>query len=483
MTTESNLTLAALASATMPNIAMSGISDGEQLAAQDIAAGIRTAVIRDTSGHLYDVIAAARQQGKKLLKSQVRAALALSRARETAGLGFSIERIVSFEAGDDKEASTGTTGVVMAAHCDGHPRKLSALTIDECMAVGTAIGAIHRMRPNFLKDESYPCYSTDQIHQQLTGWIRTLSKAGHIPREITSSWAQIVETEGLWSFSTCTVHGGFHDGDIIFNGSNLTGIHRWQNMQMNDPARDLAWIFAKLDEEHRNALLSSYGRMMGSRLDSLIMLRANLWLQMETVSDLIQALDSANNDAIVTFRAEVERLAHQIAMKHVDIQKVPAHRDPNAGAPSTITVGSLLASGDDSDASRHEARHAYKGDESSRPANINGISGSTGTTGQEHHPTPNHAVVSPEDSLRDKSAAPQAPESTRHSDNAGTSQSVDSANRLGDHNDLNMDDHPTEVVQAAEVANRHQQEQETIVIPVQKLHDAVGEHNQTKDNS
>ncbi|MFT8704795.1 phosphotransferase [Bifidobacterium aquikefiricola] len=437
MTIESNLTLAALASATMPNIAVSGISDGEQLSAQDIAAGIRTAVIRDTSGRLYDVIAAAKPQGKKLLKSQVQAAQALSRARETAGLGFSIERIVSYQAGDNPNASTGSTAVVMAAHCEGHPRKLGALTIDECMAVGTAIGAIHRMRPNFLKDESYPCYATEHIHKQLTGWIRTLAKAGHIPQEITSSWAQIVETEGLWSFNTCMVHGGFHDGDIIFNGSNLTGIHRWQNMQMNDPARDLAWIFAKLDEEHRNALLSSYGRMMGSRLDSLIMLRANLWLQMEKVSDLIQALDSANNDAIVTFRAEVERLAHQIAMKNVDMPKAPVHRNPNPDAPSTITVGSLLASESGSDASHNDAAAASQ----SVPQSVS-------------QPAP-HAL--------------------------------NAAEQLDKRSDLNSDnhpdDHPTEVVQAAEVTDRHQQDLETIVIPVQELHDAVGEHNQTKDNS
>ena len=69
-------------------------------------------------------------------------------------------------------------------------------------------------------------------------------------------------------------------------------------MQVNDPARDLAWIFAKLDENHRNALLSAYGRMLGNRLDDLIMLRANLWLQMEQVGDFISALNKADNAKI-----------------------------------------------------------------------------------------------------------------------------------------------------------------------------------------
>ena len=91
---------------------------------------------------------------------------------------------------------------------------------------------------------------------------QALRQAGHVPQEITTSWANILETDGLWSFSTCPVHGGLRDGDVLFSGSSITAVTNWQDMQVNDPARDLAWIFAKLDENHRNALLSAYGRML-----------------------------------------------------------------------------------------------------------------------------------------------------------------------------------------------------------------------------
>ena len=121
-------------------------------------------------------------------------------------------------------------------------------------------------------------------------------------------------------------------------------------MQVNDPARDLAWIFGKLDESHRNAVLSAYGRMMGSRLDDLIMLRANLWLQMEQVGDFIQALNRADNNRIMQFKAQVERLAHQLGV--ISRDTTPSTAAPAAGAtaksssPSTITVGTLLREDD-----------------------------------------------------------------------------------------------------------------------------------------
>ena len=171
-----------------------------------------------------------------------------------------------------------------------------------------------------------------------------------MPQEITNSWARIIETEGLWSFSTCMVHGGFSDGDFLFSGSAITAVTNWQDMQVNDPARDLAWIFGKLDESHRNAVLSAYGRMMGSRLDDLIMLRANLWLQMEQVGDFIQALNRADNNRIMQFKAQVERLAHQLGV--ISRDTTPSTTAPAAGAtaksasPSTITVGTLLREDD-----------------------------------------------------------------------------------------------------------------------------------------
>ncbi len=83
-------------------------------------------------------------------------------------------------------------------------------------------------------------------------------------------------------------------------------------MQINDPALDLAWIFSKLDETHRNAVISAYGRILGNLIDDLIMLRANLWVQMDQVGDFIQALKQGDNASIMQFKPQVDRLAHQL---------------------------------------------------------------------------------------------------------------------------------------------------------------------------
>ena len=342
------LTLAALASAAMPEVPMTGARDCDQLSSLDRAQGVDCAVVQDATGNVYDVWATSSEAGKRRLAARVKAAQALADAKEMAAMGFRVERILAYQPGERADGPTGTTAVAVMTHCPGRIRPLHLLTMNECTAAGTAIGAIHRVRPDFLKTHGYPAFSTAQIAAQLRGWIKRLRMDGHVPKEITNSWASIVSTDGLWSFETCTVHGGFSDGDLLYTGSGLSGVYGWQDMQINDPARDLAWIFAKLDGSRRNAVIAAYGRMMGARLDDLIMLRANLWLQMEQVGDFITALDHADNERIIQFKAQVERLAQQLGDHEQDQRTRRQQQTPSpspAGAPSTITVGTLL--GDD----------------------------------------------------------------------------------------------------------------------------------------
>ena len=357
----------------MPEVQFAGTRQSEQVNATDTAAGISHAVVQDISGKLYDVFISADNKGRKRLRDRARAAWTLEHSKDLAALGFAYDAMLTFIPGkrEGEENNTAAANaenaanaansanikqpmrnmssiisdendddtVLICEHLEGSARDLRLLTTDDCANVGTAIGAIHRLRPSFVTRGKYPAFTTGQIRAQLTGWIKRLRQAGHIPTEITDSWSRVLETEGLWSFETCPVHGGFVDGDILFSGSTITAVTNWQGMQINDPARDLAWIFAKLNEQRRNAVLSAYGRMMGSRLDSLIMLRANLWLQMEQVGDFIQALQRADTTSIMRFKAQVERLAHELSR----ISNAQAAKTHSAGSPaSTITVGTLL---------------------------------------------------------------------------------------------------------------------------------------------
>lgn len=423
--------LAALASAVMPDISVAGVRASNQGNATDEARGIDHAVVQDSSGRLYDVHASDTEAGRKHLRGRIKAAQALQRAKEPAALGFAVDRVLASSDGDDEHGPTGTTAVMVSPHFDGMSRPLDLLTLDDCASVGTAIGAIHRLNPAFIPQEHYPAYATGQIRAQLVAWIKRLRQAGHIPQEITSSWTAVLDTDGLWSFSTCLVHGGFHDGDILFSGSTITSIVNWQDMQINDPARDLAWIFGKLDEPHRNAVLAAYGRMLGSRLDSLIMLRANLWLQMEQVGEFIQALSDADSQKIIQFKAQVERLAHQLSLATGSRSPAASIHRSDGKPPSTITVGTLLDAGERRDAMlREEARRKAAAQEADNTNDASAQAGNAGNgepSDQTNETDRTGSAQIARATIKRDETADSTKSSPVHAENAGNTRNVGSS--------------------------------------------------------
>ena len=85
MTQRSKFQLAALASAAMPNIVVSGVRGVNQVAPADVSCDISQAVVQDASGKLYDVFVTDTEAGRKRLRDRVRAADTLSKAPMSSG--------------------------------------------------------------------------------------------------------------------------------------------------------------------------------------------------------------------------------------------------------------------------------------------------------------------------------------------------------------------------------------------------------------
>lgn len=354
MSQRSSFEIAALASAAMPTLTVATTRRSEQFVLSGDKDGITTAVVTDTAGEEYDASICDTADGKERLKARARAAYVLDNTHEPSALGFQLDQLKVFVPGDDPTDATGNTAVLITPHINGDAFQLSGLTEAQCAAAGTSIGAIHRLRGKFIVNARYPAHASAQIHQQLEQWITSLKAAGHIPGEILKNWTSIISNENLWNFRSCPVHGGFSDGDILFTSTGVSGIRHWEDMQINDPARDLAWIFTELDPTRRNSVIAAYARIMGKRMDDMIMLRAGLWVQMSQVGDFIRALERADTQKIMRFKSQVESLAHEISLLN------PSGSSPSAD-PSTLTVGDLLSSSGVQAGARSQPHHTNPG--------------------------------------------------------------------------------------------------------------------------
>lgn len=329
---------AALTAAIAPGFSPSGVRDSEQFLEAGDRDGLQTVVVLDAAGKEYDTTIAQGADAVRLLSRRAVSAIRMREAKEPVGLRFYLDNVRYFKTLNKKDGPQALA-VMVTKHYDGEATPLSDLTEAQCGALGAAIAAIHRLSPQFFRQAKFPSFTADQIERQLRAWVKSLSHNEQIPPQILSAWQGALQEPGLFNFRCRVVHGGFKDGDALFHKNDVVALIHWEDLQVNDPARDLAWIYMYLDQQRREAVTAAYARVMGSRMDDMIMLRARMWVQMEQVRDFLTAVERADNVEIMTLKARLDRMAHAIVAEH-NAHPGSSRRFEH---PTTLTVGDLLA--------------------------------------------------------------------------------------------------------------------------------------------
>jgi aminoglycoside phosphotransferase (APT) family kinase protein len=331
-----------MASAVAPDLSVVAVHDAQNLSETGIRGDIEIAVALDTQGAEYDVAVADSSTAGKVLRKRALAAKLMERSTEVSRLTIRLEKAI---ATGDVEGHP----VTITRHLEGTPLPFDQLSLAQCTSLGTAIASVHLVDTTFLLDAGYPRFTAEGIRADLTAWVARLKQSPEVPQAIVERWEQLAGIDALWQFTPRTLHGDFSPNDILFRDDSVRAMRNWENIQVSDPARDFAWAYEDwMTDQQRDALLSAYGRMMGSHMDARIVPRARLWRQMDIVRDLLRALDAADRTWIRAARARVEKLATLLNPVIPVTPKAPSEESPHDEASSTITVGTLLSESSDS---------------------------------------------------------------------------------------------------------------------------------------
>lgn len=342
--------LAALASAAAPKLNVVAANLTDDLPRTDAGRNIETGTIITADGGEYDMAVATGPSACALLKQRAKAGTALGKHEDSLRLlDFDIDATAFYKQMPDEMIDDEPETALLTQHLNGEAMPFEYMDTSVCASLGSAIGRIHLLDPQFLIDEGYPRYHSEVIRTDLSAWIEQLAKEPEVPSAIVSHWRQLLSVDALWEFQTRVIHGSFLPNDILFTGTRVTAIRNWEHLQVSDPARDFAWLVdSSVSDWQRDAMLASYGREMGSAMDSRIIPRARLWHQMAVVTDFLKAMNAMDREWIEYARERVERLASLISPlipvtpnKPVNASPEKRHAD-SSDSHSTITVGSLM---------------------------------------------------------------------------------------------------------------------------------------------
>ncbi|GLI28439.1 hypothetical protein ARHIZOSPH14_26810 [Agromyces rhizosphaerae] len=281
------LTLAALATAAVPGLEVSGARPHSR----GSYGQFDSALLHSTDGRTL-LIRVPTSSGAELEQSADLVALRALSAGIRARLPFAVPTFVG-------QAPVSGTRAVVYDYVPGMVRDADALTAEPVLAaeVGESIAAIHALPSAFLAEAGLPRHTAAESRSQVIELIGRAADTGRVPAALLRRWESAADDADLWQFAPTVINGGLAADSILVEGVHVTGVIGWSGLQGGDPARDLHWLMTARGEAAEHAL-SAYLRARGGPQDGGIAQRALLHGELELARWLLHGVETRDPDVV-----------------------------------------------------------------------------------------------------------------------------------------------------------------------------------------
>ena len=158
----------------------------------------------------------------------------------------------------------------------GSPIRLDALNTRTPQAanVGRAIAAIHELAPATLERLGFPSYSADEYHGRHLRELEETAATGMVPPVLVDRWRAALNDGKMWQFTPAVLHGDLAEEYLLVDQGQVASISGWGNARVADPADDLAWLLAAVNDDVGETLLMAYQANRSGPVDPYLLNRA-----------------------------------------------------------------------------------------------------------------------------------------------------------------------------------------------------------------
>lgn len=286
----SHLTLAALATAAVAGLDVtsaaphgSGSPDGDY----------DSALLTGRDGHRW-VVRVPRHQRAEARQSADLVALRALSAGVRGRLSFDVPAYKG-------QAPFGRTRGIVYDLVPGEHLRTSQLVPGSALptAVGAAIAAVHGLPTSFVTDAGLPARTPFEAMRSTASLVDRAASTRLLPAALLERWEAAIQDAALWQFQPTVVNGSLTASSLLVADGTVTGVLGWHDLQVGDPAVDLAWLLGAPGAAADQAL-DSYATARGQS-DHLLRHRAGLhreldlarWLLHGTATKSTRIVDDA----------------------------------------------------------------------------------------------------------------------------------------------------------------------------------------------
>ncbi len=204
--------------------------------------------------------------------------------------------------------------------------------------LGQAIARIHTIPLNLVSDAGLPDYDPQDIARTKLQEFDRIADTGKVSPRLLERWQNALLDVNLFRFQPTVVHGNLSFDKILTDGSMVIGINDWSYLAIDDPARDLSFLFSE-NIDLANAVLLAYEGTI--RSDRNIKQRANLYSEMSLGLFMLNSIALGDDVAIAEAQGYLDNLAEEL---NQGLLPSLAPSDFVASQPEVVTPISQAAS-------------------------------------------------------------------------------------------------------------------------------------------
>ena len=294
------LTLAALATSAVPDLAVHGASG----LASGPSGSFLSALIESDRGRLIvrvprTAAAEAEQSGELLGRS------ALTSGTRTQ-LPFEVPETLGLTRAGDSRA-------VVSTFLEGEHFSVQDLSDDSLLLqpIAEAMSAIHRLPASTVQQAGLASRSAAEARAASARLVERAEGTRMLPSTVAARWAEVLQATELWEFAPTVVHGSLDDTQLLVADDLVVGVLGWSELQISDPANDFAWL-AGAEAGVLSAVVARYATLGDSSDGERLVARAAFAHELDVARWLLHGVEQHDTEIVEDAVAMLDRLVDQL---------------------------------------------------------------------------------------------------------------------------------------------------------------------------
>ena len=164
-------------------------------------------------------------------------------------------------------------------------------------SLAVALASIHSLPTSIVTRNVIPTMTSLDALRDAAGIIDRAHQTTKVPSALLDRWDAAIEDAGMWQFTPTIIHGDLDFDAVLVDGPAVSGIVRWSNARVGDPADDLRKIFERVSVEVAADFMAHYSAERPTN-DRRLAHRARFGAELNIANWLIHGADT-NDDGIV----------------------------------------------------------------------------------------------------------------------------------------------------------------------------------------